>query len=77
MGTFAPVDPRQEAIDCLRSDGPLSDPRYLTPNKAAEAEKRLKERCRKCWALRKHFPAWLEWWIAKWSGEGKSKDWAA
>lgn len=58
---------QQEARVCLAKSGPLTDPKYA-PH-PAKAEKELQEAVRRCWAHRKHFPSWLEGYIAKWATE--------
>jgi hypothetical protein len=56
-----------DAIKCLREGSWLVDPKYMTPS--AVYEEKLKKRCKECWHMRDHFPAWVNEYIKRWSAE--------
>lgn len=62
-----PSDDELKARRCLAVGSWLIDPKHLGPG----AEDRLKERCRECWALRKHFPGWVLAYVSQWAADGK------
>lgn len=54
-----------EAYTCLSGGTYLINPAYA--NDKTREENNLKEKCRKCWQFREHFPKWVLGYIETWS----------